>query len=428
MPTIQLFKKQGEAFLCKKQFILVCCGIQSGKTYLGATWARNKIDKFPNKNGLISAPTYKILNQSTLDKFFSLFPDLRKFYKEQKSIIELPTGGKVFIRSADQPLGIEGMTVHWAWLDEYGQAPKLAWTVVRSRVSTTGGQVMITTTPYAMNWLYGDVYERWAKKEDPDIAVFTWKSIENPFFPKSYYDKERTRLSKEEFRRRYEGEFSRMEGLVYEDFTTDLIIEPRVIEGISTTAGVDFGFTNPTAIEVIRKDKDGKFYVIDEYYEAGKTQEEINQACLFLKRKHNIKAFYPDTAEPDRILSMRKAGLVCIEEKKDIAAGIDKVRSLFREKRLFVFRTCSNLIDELQTYHYQEQDEKEIKEEPVKDKDHACDALRYNIAAERDIGKAEYLGDIKKRKFRMPADDFRVDIDKIIKENQEYQNQDSWKY
>ena len=186
----------------------------------------------------------------------------------------MPTGGKVFIRSADQPLGIEGMTVHWAWLDEYGQAPKLAWTVVRSRVSTTGGQVMITTTPYAMNWLYGDIYERWSKKEDKDIAVFTWKSIENPFFPKSYYDKERTRLSKEEFRRRYEGEFSRMEGLVYEDFTTDLIIEPRIIEGISTTAGVDFGFTNPTAIEVIRKDKDGKFYVIDEYYEAGKHKKK----------------------------------------------------------------------------------------------------------------------------------------------------------
>ena len=87
--VIKLFYEQGRAFNSSKQFVIVVCGSQSGKTYLGAVWSYNKIVNFSKSNGLISAPTYKILNQSTLEKFFQLFPHLRQFYKEQKQEIQL---------------------------------------------------------------------------------------------------------------------------------------------------------------------------------------------------------------------------------------------------------------------------------------------------------------------------------------------------
>ena len=67
----------------------------------------------------------------------------RKFYKESKGEIQLPTGGKVFTRSFDQPLGAEGITAHWAWADEAGQMPRLAWTILKSRVAMTGGQISL---------------------------------------------------------------------------------------------------------------------------------------------------------------------------------------------------------------------------------------------------------------------------------------------
>lgn len=424
--TVNLFEEQGEAFLCQKQYILICCGVQSGKTFTGAVWARNKMQAFGEFNGLISAPTYKILQQSTMDKLFSLFPELRRFYKEQKQVIELPTGGHVFIRSADQPLGIEGMTIHWGWLDEYGQSPRLAWTVCRSRVSITRGQLMITTTPYALNWLYEDVYEPWLKHEDIDIGFFTWPSIRNPYFDKDHYRKEKKRLSPEEFQRRYVGEFTRMEGLVYGDFTSDLIVEPQVVKPIYTFAGFDFGYTAPAAILVIQKDKDGHYWVVDEFYKTGKTQEELNKECLFYQAKYKVERWYPDIAEPDRIASMRKIGLFCVEEKKDLIAGMDKVRALFRQKRLHIFKNCRNLIDELQVYHFKEGKE----EEPEKTKDHACDALRYAIVSEKGILKAETMGTkVAKKKAQDPMR-FGVDLEKIIKENLKFQGMgtDAWKY
>ena len=71
---IELFSQQFAAFNFKTQFGAAIAGVQSGKTFLGSVWAAKKIQEFPKSNGIIAAPTYKILQQSTLDKFFQNFP------------------------------------------------------------------------------------------------------------------------------------------------------------------------------------------------------------------------------------------------------------------------------------------------------------------------------------------------------------------
>jgi hypothetical protein len=167
--TIELFGPQFAGFNFKTQFGAAIAGVQSGKTFLGSVWAGKKIQEFPKGVGIIGAPTYKILQQSTLPKFFQNFPELRRYFKESKGIIELPTGGTVYCRSFDQPLGVEGITANWIWLDEAGQMPLLAWTISKSRVAMTGGQIFISTTPYTLNWLYQEFYLPWLRN---GIAVY----------------------------------------------------------------------------------------------------------------------------------------------------------------------------------------------------------------------------------------------------------------
>jgi hypothetical protein len=146
--TIELFREQFEAFNFKSQVGTAIAGVRSGKTFLGSVWAGKKIQEFPVGTGIIGAPTNKILQQSTLPKFFQNFPQLRRYFKESKGVIELPTGGTVYCRSFDQPLGVEGITANWIWLVEAGQMPLLAWTISKSGVAMTGGQIFISTTPY----------------------------------------------------------------------------------------------------------------------------------------------------------------------------------------------------------------------------------------------------------------------------------------
>jgi PBSX family phage terminase large subunit len=373
---VELFDKQYDAFSFSTQFAAAVAGVQSGKTFMGSLWAGKKINEFPAGIGIIGAPTYKLLNQSTLVKFFSNFPQLRKHYKEQKGELVLPTGGTVFTRSFDQPFGVEGITADWIWLDEGGQMPLMAWTVARSRVAITRGQILITTTPYALNWLYSEFYLPWQNKQDLQFSVFTWRSIDNPHFPKEYFEAERRRLSEEEFARRYCGEFTKMEGLVY-DLPTDQIIEPTDKLNVKEVIlGLDFGFHNPAAAVVIKVTADNVFYITDEYYQPSKTQDELEDDLKALLLTVPFRQVYPDPAEPDRIAAMKKHGFYTKAVDKNVSLGIDKVRELIRKKQLFVFSRCRNFLDEINYYHY---DPERPKEEPVKDKDHLMDALRYAL-------------------------------------------------
>jgi len=381
---IKLHPKQWEALNCDNQFIACISGVQGGKSFLGSVWAQKKINEFPDKSGAIIAPTYKILIQSTLEKFFQIFPEYKKFYKQQQGIIELPTGGKIFIRSADDPLGLEGMTLNWAWLDEAGMMKRLVWQIIRSRVSVAKGQVLITTTPYFENWLYREFFIPWKENRDNKLSVFTWKSIDNPYFPKDFYEEEKARLSPKEFARRYEGEFVKMSGLVYELEEHHIIKEAPQNYDI-VIAGIDWGYNNPSAIAVIGV-KDKVFYLIDEFYESQKTTADVIQKAKIFYQQYRVNEWYPDPAEPDRMEEMRRAGLYPKETNKDIKFGISKVQEVLRG-RFYVLDKCVNAIEEFNTYHY---DEEKMKELPVKENDHLMDAIRYAIVGYSPIRKPNY--------------------------------------
>lgn len=377
---VELFQKQYDAFCFKSQFGAAVAGVQSGKTFLGSYWTGKKIQEFPDKNGLIVAPTYKILQQATLPKFFQAFPNLRRYFKEQKGQIELPTGGVVYVRSADNPLGIEGITAHFIWLDEGGMTSQLTWTVLRSRVSMTGGQILITTTPYNMGWLYKEFYKRW-KEGDKNFSFYSWRSVDNPAYSKEFYEAEAKRLTSQEFARRYMGEFQKMSGLIW-DLPQEQIVD-KLEPNIKTEArimGVDWGYRNPAAIVVLYL-RDNCWYVVDEWKQSEKTTEEIIQVINNKVLEHRITKVYPDPAEPDRIEECRRKNVPVYEANKDITGGISFIQTLIREKRFFVCSNCIETIDELSMYHWIENrdDMKEPKEEPEKINDHLADSLRYAI-------------------------------------------------
>ena len=62
---------------------------------------------------------------------------------------------------------------------------------------------------------------------------------------------------------------------------------------------------------------------------------------------------------------------------KDMFSGIQRVKALLRaadkKSRLYIFRTCVNLIRELKSYRWGDNDR------PQKKDDHCLDALRYYV-------------------------------------------------
>ena len=92
------------------------------------------------------------------------------------------------------------------------------------------------------------------------------------------------------------------------------------------------------------------YWILEEFYKTHQTTEQIaEQAKLYKPTK-----VYADPAEPDRIEILRKSGLNCRDVSKDIVAGVDRVRELFKQGRIHISADCKNLIHELETYRYPE--------------------------------------------------------------------------
>ena len=60
---------------------------------------------------------------------------------------------------------------------------------------------------------------------------------------------------------------------------------------------------------------------------------------------------------------------------KNLFSGIAKVKEYFKANKIFIFRSCVNLIRELKSYRWGDGDV------PVKRDDHCLDELRYFIAS-----------------------------------------------
>lgn len=380
--VIELHEKQFEAFDFKTQFCAAIAGVRGGKTFVGAVWAGEQIANRPG-NGLITAPDYKTLNDATLNTFFQLFPQYRKFYKQQKSLIELPDK-TIFLRSLDNPLSPEGITASWAWGDEAGKYKLLAWTVLRSRVSLVKGPILLTTTPYNMGWLYQDFFIPWQRGEDPDLTVVSWRSVDNPFFPSDVYEAEKKRLPPAEFKRRYEGVFERMQGLVYNLKPWHLVDHDGEERAEIVLGGIDWGFSNPAALIVI-KIIDGAYFIVDEWYETGKTTGQIIDAAIAMQNKWGVNRWYADSANPEKIAEANtNTGLNVIAFKKNtdsITSGVGYIQQCLLENRLFVRRGLKNILAEFETYQYPEanEDGKVRKDEPMPFDNHLMDAMRYAI-------------------------------------------------
>ncbi len=402
--TFNLHPEQWKAYNFTKPYGFAICGTKGGKTFIGAVWTQKKISEYPLGTGLIAAPTNKMLEQATLDTFFRLFPEYRKFHKKQENAIYLPAGGKVYIRSTDEPLAVEGFNLDWVWVDEMGMMSRLVWSILKGKVAISRGQIFGTTNAYYLNWLYKEVYIPAKEGKDEEIDIFNWKSIDNPYFPKEFAEKEKERMSQAEYSRRYEGKFARIEGLVWE-VGKESVLEAEQQENYlqnpeRVLGGIDWGYTNPAAILII-KIKDAKYYVVDEWKEEKRTTSEIIQKCLEFNKTYCVQNWYPDPAEPDRLDEMRRSNLVVGEVNKDIPLGISKVSQLFREHKLFVTDNCVELLDELDQYRYDiPKENRSGKEIPLKVNDHLCDCLRYGIVG-NELGQSLTYQEEREERIRI---------------------------
>lgn len=364
------------------RFRVLNCGRRFGKTTLAIEEIKGKALAKTSRIAYI-APTYQQARDIAWDALKKELRPVTISVNESRLEVKIKNIQKgeslIILRGWEAVETLRGQSFDFLVLDEVATMRNFwgGWNEVLSPTLTDrAGDALFISTPRGFNHFY-DLFN--LQDKDDTYKSFHFTTYDNDHIPKSEIEREKKSKPEDAFAQEYLAEFRKMEGLVYREFNRDRHLFDDYTEHTiaETLVGVDFGYTNPAAILTIEKDYDAKYWVRYEWYKRGKTVEQIIEYASALKGN----TYYPDPENAEGCQRMGDSGLNVREVVKSpgsVKSGIDKVRELFKQNRIFVHKDCVNLISELETYRYPDKKEgKNEDENPVKENDHALDAMRY---------------------------------------------------
>jgi PBSX family phage terminase large subunit len=411
-----LHQTQGIVAEDKHRFRVINCGRRWGKTTLAVEEIKGKSVYRPSRIAYI-APTYAQARDIAWQMLVRELKPIIKKINETRLELEVMTKdgetSSIVLRGWESIETLRGQQYDLIVIDEIASMRNF-WSnwqeVVRPTLTDTRGEAIFISTPKGFNHFY-DLFN--LESKDNDYKSYHFTSYDNPFIPKDELDKAKQELTEDRFAQEYLADFRKTEGLVYKEFdrTRHLYTsESQSGVPVEVLGGVDFGHHNPCAVLTVIRDNDNKYWVKKEWYKREQTESQIAEyvaSCGFNK-------CYPDPESPSAIKELKVRGVnvrEVIKNKDSIKVGIDKVRELFKAGRLMIHTSCENLIFELETYSYPEKkDLRNPDENPIKENDHALDALRYIFLMQAEVIMPQV------RQF-IPKPSYRPGYNQLIKLN-----------
>lgn len=226
------------------------------------------------------------------------------------------------------------------------------------------------------------------------------------------------------YKRLRRGLWVAAEGVIYEDFQTATHVIPRSAVAGSTRSQnvdpsgipmswqrywtVDFGYTNPFVCQFWAEDPDGRLILYREIYHTRRTVNKHVEQIIKLTRdakgnwtEPRPRSIICDHDAEGRATLEKDLGMSTNAAHKSVSEGIDCVNRRLkpREDETFGIYILDDALveedpdlkeaskpvctkEEIPAYVWAD---KKTKEQPVKEDDHGCDAMRY-LAAEIDFG------------------------------------------
>lgn len=407
-------KKQMAFHKCLKKNRWVFGGNRSGKTECGAVetvWLARGIHPF-RENKQISAwvvslskqvqrdvAQEKILHYLRHDWIEKIVMSSGRQDSAESGIIDFilvrnvfGTLSKIGFRSCDQGREkFQGTSLDFVWFDE--EPPYDIYQECRMRVLDKKGIIFGTMTPLkGLTWVYNEIYLN--ENNDDEVWHIEMEWADNPFLDKKEIELMTKSLSSEELESRRYGKFMQNGGLVYSEFDESVhVIDPfDVPKEWYDNIAIDPGLNNPLSAHWYAEDFDGNVYVIAEHYAQGKDvlyhANAIKEICRRLDWHYTngkISALI-DSAAMQRTLASSKSVvdlfyendiLVNPKVNKDMFSGINTVKRYLKDANgkahLFIFKNCTNLIREIKSYWWGDNDL------PIKKDDHCLDEMRYYL-------------------------------------------------
>lgn len=339
---------------------------------------------------------------------------------------------EVHAKSAKYPQTLVGEGLSGVIMAEAAKLKERVWTkYVRPTLADFRGWSIHSSTPEGKNWFY----RMWQRGQDPNDP--SWDSFKMPswindlVFPKGatpegidmllaalrgnptelrdaygigdpsvlmnrivkegLVDEEiidmARDMSEERFQQEIGAEFTEFVGRVFKEFDEEVHVkslnyDPRY----SLYACCDYGWTNPFVLLFVQVDVWDNVYVLAEYRQVRRDINDIAKDLESYPISGQVKTLFPDPAEPGDTAVLEKH----LRWKANTGTGgelkwrLELIRQFLKvdphtkSPRLFIDRSCVDLIREMQDYRYPETKEEQSAtqpERPMDKDDHGPEAL-----------------------------------------------------
>ncbi len=285
-----------------------------------------------------------MLRDAAQRMFFELCPPaLVARHNKTENVTVMRNGSEILWRPAYEYDRYRGLNLAWFWLDEAPWCGYDAWQILKATLRQSGYQTAAwaTGTPRGQRWLRQRL--RAGPAGEPSLYRASTRAnahnlpagfITDLGYSGAFADQE------------IEGLFVAFDGLVYQLDATEngqsAHRRNRTADYNRVIGGIDWGYTNPTALLVFGLDGDKRAWQLDEFYQRRASQEEVVRPALVkLTRQYNVAVWYADAADPEAIdganNALARAGLQCRvravqKGAGSVRAGIQTVTSLLAQR------------------------------------------------------------------------------------------------
>jgi phage terminase large subunit len=381
--------------------------------------------KYPGMRGLIVRQTYRTLSASCVAEFKSVVIDKQllqgsvKWYGGSGSspaAFLYDNGSTIELGGMDNPLKIMSTQYDFIFVEEATELTVDGWQALVIRLRN--GKMIPDGDTVAWHQLLGacnpgaDTHFLKQRADAGTIQHLQAMHEENPRlfdeagslteYGREYVEEGLDKLTGIFYLRYRKGLWVGAEGQIYTDFSNDLIIDsmPKGWESWERYWTVDFGFIHPMVVQCWAEAPDGELYLYREFYRTKRLVEDF--------AKDILDVVAPEVSEGTRVwIEPKPVTIICDHDaedratlarhlrmgttaaKKNVSRGLQATAIRMKSKRIKFLRSALVAVDssqmqaklpistlsEIPGYVWAPN-----KEEPLKEKDDGCDAMRYMVA------------------------------------------------
>ena len=356
------------------------------------------------RSGLIGAPTYPMLRDSTQQALFEILNGSQipyEYLKAENTLVLRETGSRILFRSLDEFERLRGTNLAWFGLDELTYAPEAAWLRLEGRLRDPKAKRLCgfaVWTPKGYDW----VYQRFISAPKPGYDVIQARPFENRFLLEQIPDfYERLKGSYDEvfYQQEALGQYLHQRGgLVYHAFDRNTHVADLEADAkLPLLWALDFN-VDPMS-SVVAQIREGRIRVLHEIVQRHATTDQACEEFYARFGGHTAPIVVYGDASGNSAQTTGSSDYEMIREffrasgRRQVEFRVPKANPQVRDRvnlmnaklkaasgeiHMLIDRRCKELIKDFEQVAYKE-DSNQVDKEKDRKRTHLSDALGYLV-------------------------------------------------